>query len=88
MRSNVAHLDITSNNIMLRNQDYAAWDQVRLIDFGYSQECCPGTHAASCAQNFLVWMVYQLPCCTYTSPTMLGLVCCCAWVSTVSDAAA
>ena len=42
MRSNVAHLDITSSNIMLRNDDFEAWDQVRLLDFGFSQFCSSG----------------------------------------------
>ena len=78
MRSEVAHLDITSNNIMLRNQDYAAWDQVRLIDFGYSQDCCPGTHAASHVQIFLSRWCISCLVVHITSPTMLDLVCCCA----------
>ena len=40
--SNMAHLDITSSNIMLRNDDYQAWDDLRLVDFGFAQKCNKG----------------------------------------------
>ena len=60
---------------MLRKEGCAAWDQVRLIDFGFSQDCCPGTHAASHAQNLLVLKVYQLHCYMQTSqPCLLWYV--------------
>jgi len=36
--SNMAHLDITSSNIMLRDDDYQAWDDLRLVDFGFAQK--------------------------------------------------
>ena len=38
----LAHLDITSNNVMLRKDGYKAWDQLRLLDFGFCQFCNPG----------------------------------------------
>lgn len=41
----LAHLDVTSNNIMLRKEGYKAWDQPRLLDFGFSQFCSNGKHA-------------------------------------------
>ena len=41
-RINLAHLDITSSNIMLRQKGYRAWDQVRLLDFGFAQYCNTG----------------------------------------------
>ncbi len=41
----VAHMDVTSNNIMLRKDDYKAWDQLRLLDFGFAQSCSAGRHA-------------------------------------------
>ncbi len=37
-----AHMDITSSNIMLCQEGYQAWDQLRLVDFGFSQECRSG----------------------------------------------
>ena len=71
-RGEMAHLDITSSNVMLRKQGCAVWDQVRLIDFGLSQDCTtPGTHAACHAQNLLVLQVHQLHCCMQTSQTCL-----------------
>ncbi len=42
MRSNLAHLDISSSNIMLRKEGYSAWDQLRLLDFGFAQYCSEG----------------------------------------------
>ena len=41
----VAHLDITSSNIMLQEEGCKPWDQLRLIDFGFSQKCSSGKHA-------------------------------------------
>ena len=41
----LAHLDITSSNIMLRKEGYEAWDQLRLLDFGFSQFCNKGRPA-------------------------------------------
>ncbi|KAL0045200.1 hypothetical protein WJX82_000449 [Trebouxia sp. C0006] len=35
----LAHLDITSSNIMLRKEGYSAWDQLRLLDFGFAHHC-------------------------------------------------
>ena len=29
----LAHLEITSSNIMLRKEGYEAWDQLKLLDF-------------------------------------------------------
>ncbi len=45
--SNTAHLDITSSNIMRYTEGYNAWDQLRLVDFGFSQIC-----TASCCEIF------------------------------------
>ncbi len=39
----VAHMDVTSNNIMLRKDECKAWDQ--LLDFGFAQSCSAGKHA-------------------------------------------
>ena len=39
------HMDVTSSNIMLRNDGYKAWDQLRLLDFGFAQLCGAGKHA-------------------------------------------
>lgn len=41
----LAHMDITSSNIMLRKDGYEAWDQLRLLDFGFAQFCSTGKHA-------------------------------------------
>jgi len=30
---------------MLRNDGYKAWDQLRLLDFGFAQLCGAGKHA-------------------------------------------
>ncbi len=38
----MADLDITSSNVMLRNDDYQAWDDLRLVDFGFAQKCNKG----------------------------------------------
>ena len=38
----MCHLGISSSNVMLRTDDFEAWDQLRLIDFGFSQFCEPG----------------------------------------------
>jgi tRNA A-37 threonylcarbamoyl transferase component Bud32 len=38
-------MDITSSNIMLRKDSYEAWDQLRLLDFGFAQFCSAGKHA-------------------------------------------
>ncbi|DBB12311.1 TPA: Ribosomal protein S6 kinase alpha-4, variant 2 [Trebouxia sp. C0006] len=43
--SNTAHLDITSSNIMHCTEGHHVWDQLRLIDFGFSQMCTKGTTA-------------------------------------------
>ncbi|KAL0047843.1 hypothetical protein WJX82_001285 [Trebouxia sp. C0006] len=40
--SNTAHLDISSSNIMHCTEGYYAWDQLRLVDFGFSQICTKG----------------------------------------------
>ena len=37
-----AHMDITSNNIMLSKTYANKWDQMRLIDFGLAQPCSTG----------------------------------------------
>lgn len=37
----VCHLDISSSNIMLRTEPCDVWDQVRLRDFGFCQQCVP-----------------------------------------------
>ncbi len=42
MVADMAHLDITSGNIMLQEGNYRAWDQVKLVDFGFSQFCSSG----------------------------------------------
>jgi len=39
MGSKLAHLDILSSNIMLRKEGYSAWDQLRLLDFGFARHC-------------------------------------------------
>ena len=38
----LAHLDISCNNIMLRNGVPDKWDQVCLLDFGFAQKCVTG----------------------------------------------
>lgn len=44
----MAHLDITSSNVMLRFDECQSWDQLRLVDFGFAQRCDPGvTHCGS-----------------------------------------
>lgn len=45
--ANMCHLDISGSNVMLRTDDFEAWDQLRLIDFGFSQFCEPGTHCTA-----------------------------------------
>ena len=50
--SRVAHLDITSSNIMLRKEGYTAWDQLRLLDFGFAQCCSKGKF--SCTHGWLL----------------------------------
>ena len=37
-----AHLDISSNNIMLRSSCSDKWDQLCLLDFGFAQKCVTG----------------------------------------------
>ncbi len=37
-----AHLDITSSNIMHCTEGHHVWDQLRLVDFGFSQICTKG----------------------------------------------
>ncbi|KAL0051930.1 hypothetical protein WJX82_004696 [Trebouxia sp. C0006] len=37
-KAGIAHLDLTSNNLMLR-ADGGLWDHIRLIDFGFAQTC-------------------------------------------------
>lgn len=39
---NLAHLDVTGSNIMLRREGYEAWDQLRLLNFGFSRFCSGG----------------------------------------------
>jgi len=51
----LAHLDITSSNIMLRKEGYGAWDQLRLLDFGFAHHCNKGE--ALCMHSRLT------PCC-------------------------
>ncbi len=41
----LAHMDVTSSNIMLRKDGYMAWDQLRLLDFGFAQFCSASKHA-------------------------------------------
>ena len=42
-RAHYAHLDITSNNIMLRHScPPDEWDDVRLLDLGLAQKCMTG----------------------------------------------
>ena len=47
-RAHVAHLDISSNNIMLRNSCPDAWDVVRLLDLGLAQRCATGVYCSWC----------------------------------------
>ena len=53
-----AHLDITSNNIMLRSgQPAQSWDQIRLLDLGLAQPCTTGMsclHLLWCKS--IVWL--------------------------------
>ncbi len=44
----MAHLDITSSNIMLRKEGYQPWDQLRLLDFGFAQDCSKGMQELHC----------------------------------------
>ena len=42
-RAHYAHLDITSNNIMLRSvSNPDEWDDIRLLDLGLAQKCMTG----------------------------------------------
>ena len=49
----LAHLDITSSNIMLRHDDYQPWDQLRLVDFGFAQRCNPGVPVCVSLHRFI-----------------------------------
>ncbi|DBB00900.1 TPA: hypothetical protein ACH3X1_000817 [Trebouxia sp. C0004] len=35
----LAHMDVTSSNIMLQPNGYKGWDQLRLLDSGFAQLC-------------------------------------------------
>lgn len=51
LRAKYAHLDVTSNNIMLRYGEPDEWDQIRLYDLGLAQSCVegiPGLQLAKC----------------------------------------
>ena len=37
-----AHMDISSNNIMLRSSCSDKWDRLGLLDFGFAQKCVTG----------------------------------------------
>lgn len=37
-----SHLDLSKNNIMIRSDSADKWDQLRLLDFGYSMKCVTG----------------------------------------------
>ena len=52
---NLAHMDVTSSNIMLQQTGYKAWDQLRLLDFGFAQLCRAGKHA------LLAWLCHLCP---------------------------
>lgn len=41
--ANIAHLDISENNIMLSDTATNKWDQLCLLDFGLAQTCLIGT---------------------------------------------
>ncbi len=50
---NLAHMDVTSSNIMLQQTGYKAWDQLRLLDFGFAQLCRAGNH------SLLAWLQHS-----------------------------
>ncbi|KAL3149894.1 CBL-interacting protein kinase [Trebouxia sp. C0009 RCD-2024] len=41
-RAHVAHMDLTSVNVMIRHDALKDWDNVRTLDFGYSRSCQAG----------------------------------------------
>ena len=45
-RAHIAHLDISSNNIMLRKTSSQAWDAIRLLDLGLAQKCVTGVYCS------------------------------------------
>ncbi len=55
--SKVAHLDITSGNIMLRKEGFDIWDQLWLVDFGFSHTCSSGMHCMPFASSFCLCML-------------------------------
>ena len=40
--ANIAHMDITCNNVMALDEHDGAWGNLKLLDFGYAQVCNPG----------------------------------------------
>lgn len=46
-QSNLCHMDLSPDNIMLRLDKSNPWDTLRLIDFGFAAKFNPGKHRAS-----------------------------------------
>lgn len=44
--SNLCHMDLSPDNIMLRSDKSNPWDTLRLIDFGFAAKYNPGKHQA------------------------------------------
>ena len=65
--SNTAHLDITSSNIMHCTEGYHVWNQLRLIDFGFSQMCTKGKRSS--LESSSEHHASELACCARVNPT-------------------
>lgn len=46
-RAHVAHMDLTSVNVMIRYDAVKDWDIVRVLDFGFSKPCQAGISLSS-----------------------------------------
>ncbi len=70
--SNTAHLDITSSNIMHCTEGHHVWDQLRLIDFGFSQMCTKGKHCS--LESLSGHHASELAWCVTVNPTPQGFL--------------
>ena len=43
-RAELAHLDVTAANVMVSNMIENDWHEVRMLDFGFSVKCTPGSN--------------------------------------------
>jgi serine/threonine protein kinase len=53
-KAGIAHLDLTSSNVMLR-ADGVLWDTMRLIDFGFAQVCSSGQLIITVIRKSCLW---------------------------------